>query len=49
MGSRGQRNENRIVEENRGLLHDGGDARSSLYLSMIALGCLDEQEERGIG
>ena len=35
--------------ENRGLLRDRGDARSSPHPSVIALGCLDEGEERGVG
>jgi hypothetical protein len=29
------------------LLHDGGDTRSSPHLSVLALGCLDEGDERG--
>jgi hypothetical protein len=31
------------------LLRDGDDTRSSLYLSVVALGCLDEGDERGGG
>ena len=34
---------------NRGLLCDGDNARSSPHLSMIALGCSDEGDERGEG
>ena len=33
--------------ENRGPLCDGGDTRSSLHLSMVTLGCLDEGDKRG--
>jgi hypothetical protein len=35
------------VQEKEVLLCDGGDTRSSLHLSVIALGCLDEEDERG--
>jgi hypothetical protein len=31
------------------LLCNGDDTRSSLHLSMVALGCLDEGDERGEG
>jgi len=31
------------------LLRDRGDTRSSPHLSMVALGCLDEGDERGEG
>jgi hypothetical protein len=31
------------------LLCDGGDTRSSPHLSVVALGCLDEGDERGEG
>jgi hypothetical protein len=31
------------------LLHDGGDTRSSPHPSVVALGCLDEGDERGEG
>jgi hypothetical protein len=29
------------------LLHDRGDTRSSPHPSMVALGCLDKEDERG--
>jgi hypothetical protein len=29
------------------LLCNGGDTRLSLHLSVVALGCLDEEDERG--
>ncbi len=38
-----------LVVEDRGLLHDGGNARSSPHPSIIALGCLDGREEWGVG
>ena len=31
------------------LLHDGNDTRSSPHPSMVTLGCLDEEDERGKG
>jgi hypothetical protein len=31
------------------LLHDRDDTRSSLHPSVVALGCLDEGDERGEG
>jgi hypothetical protein len=31
------------------LLYNGGDTRSSPYLSVVALGCLDKGDERGEG
>jgi len=34
---------------NRGSLYNRDDTRSSLHPSMIALGCLDEGDERGEG
>jgi hypothetical protein len=37
----------RMFVGNRGLLHDRDDTRSSPYLSMIALGCLNEGDKRG--
>jgi hypothetical protein len=33
--------------ENRGPLRDGDNIRSSLYPSIVTLGCLDEGDERG--
>ena len=35
--------------ENRGPLRDRDDTRSSLHPSVVALGCLDEGDERGNG
>jgi hypothetical protein len=35
------------VQETEVLLRDGGDTRLSLHLSVVALGCLDEEDERG--
>jgi hypothetical protein len=32
---------------NRGPLRDRDDTRSSPYLSVVTLGCLDEGDERG--
>jgi hypothetical protein len=34
---------------NRGLLRDRDDTRLSPHLSVVALGCLDEGDERGEG
>jgi hypothetical protein len=34
---------------NRGPLRDRNNTRLSLYPSMVALGCLDEEDERGDG
>jgi hypothetical protein len=34
---------------NRGSLYNGNDTRSSPHLSVVALGCLDEGDERGDG
>jgi hypothetical protein len=34
---------------NRGPLYDRDDTRSSPHLSMVALGCLNERDERGDG
>jgi hypothetical protein len=33
------------LAEDRGLLHDGGDTRSSPHLSVVTLGCLDVGDE----
>ena len=35
--------------ESRGLLYDRDNTRSSLHPSMVALGCLDKEDERGEG
>jgi hypothetical protein len=35
------------LQETEVLLHDRDDTRSSLYLSAVALGCLDEEDKRG--
>jgi hypothetical protein len=35
--------------ENRGLLHNGNNTRSSPHPSVVTLGCLDERDKRGEG
>jgi hypothetical protein len=37
------------MQETEVLLCNGGDTRLSLYPSVVALGCLDEEDERDDG
>ena len=37
------------LQETEVLLRDGDDTRSSPYLSVVTLGCLDKGDERGDG
>jgi hypothetical protein len=45
----GFRESHKELAVDRGQLHDGGDTRSSLQPSMVALGCLDGGDKRGGG